>query len=150
VTWVLTRPAGTHPFDAGPRLADEVVLVRSAAALGHAIYWIGPRAGTRTELTLRTDGSIYVRYLPSGVRAGAQGALPTVATYQLRDAYAATQRVGGITRRLKDGGLAVAPSAHARDVYVAFPGGTEQVEVFLPKPGAALAAAARVRPVGAP
>jgi hypothetical protein len=151
VTWVLTRPAGTHPFDAGPRIADEVALVRAAGALGHAIYWTGPG---RTELTLRADGSVYVRYLPRGVPAGAQGALPTVATYQVPDAYAATQRVGGrrgaIVRHLPDGALVVAPSATARDAYVAFPGGTEQVEVFAPGAGAALASAGRVQPVGVP
>jgi hypothetical protein len=154
LTWALTRPAAVHPVNAGPRVADEVELVRAAAASGHAVYWTGPKADARTELTLRSDGSVYVRYLPRGVDAGAQGALPTVATYEVAGAYAATLRLAarrGATRRtLPNGAVAVVPSAAARDVYVAFPGGTEQVEVFSPSAGAALAAAARVRRVGGP
>ena len=151
---MLTRPAAVHPVNAGPRVADEVALVRAAAATGHAVYWTGPEADVHTELTLRSDGSVYVRYLPRGAGAGAQGALPTVATYQVAGAYSATLRLaarrGAIRRTLPNGGVAVVPSASARDVYVAFPGGTEQVEVFAPRAGAALAAARRVRPVGGP
>jgi len=143
-----------HTLPAGPRVADEVELVRAAASIGHAVYWTGPRKNARTELTLRSDGSVYVRYLPRGVPAGAQGALPTVATYRLADAYADTLRLAarrGATRRtLANGAVAVVPSAAARDVYAAFPGGDEQVEVFAPRAGAALAAAPRLRQVGGP
>lgn len=124
--------------------------MRAAASLGHAVYWTGPG---RTELRVRTDGSVYVRYLPRGVPAGVRGALPTVATYELADAYAATSRLAtrrdAVVRHLPDGALVVAPSAGALDAYVAFPGAAQQVEVFAPRPGAALALAARVQPVGA-
>lgn len=150
VTWALTRPASVHPLNAGPRLADVTGLVRVAASLGHAVYWTGRG---RTEVRVRTDGSVYVRYLPRGVQAGASGALPTVATYELAGAYAATAQLatrrGAVVQRRPDGGLVVGPSTGALDAYVAFPGVAQQVEVFAPRPGAALALAARVQPVGA-
>ena len=64
---------------------------------GSPIYWVGPRQGRCTSC--RSAGrQIYVRYLPSGVKAGDAQALLTVATYPVENAYDVTSAISGCGR----------------------------------------------------
>jgi hypothetical protein len=119
-------------------VADLRALVSSS---GYPIYWAGPQAGQAYELSELSDGRIYVRYLPKGVQPGAQEPLPTVGTYPVPDAFAAVQviakRPGATQIRLSNGGIAVTDPAHPTSVYLAYPHGTVEVEVFDPSPARA-------------
>jgi hypothetical protein len=112
-----------------------------AGALGQPIYWVGPRGGGLYELQQLPDGKAYVRYLPSGVEAGASQPLLTVGTYPLVDAYGVTQSharaQGSIPVDPKNGGVGFTSAANATSVYVAFPGSDFQIEVFHPTPARA-------------
>jgi hypothetical protein len=114
-----------------------------AASVGHPVFWVGPKAGYTYELTRTSNGSIYVRYLPPGVKVGVKQPYLTVATYPFAGAYAALQAVA--TQRdstavnVRHHGIAVSSSRDAASVHAAYPGVDYQVEVFDPTPGTATA-----------
>jgi hypothetical protein len=107
------------------------------------IYWAGPREGYLYELKRTQDGSVYIRYLPPGVNAGAPGnSYLIIATYPFKHALEALENAakgGGIS--LAGGGLALVDGKTAKSVHVAFPKVDYQVEVFDPSPKRALAIA---------
>ncbi len=76
----------------GPVAVSEDELVALSDELDHPVYWAGAEPSKTTELTVTADGSVYVRYLPSGAKIGAKAPALTVATYPVADAYAVTQR----------------------------------------------------------
>jgi hypothetical protein len=141
---------GSVPVSASPQdlrsLSNEV---------GHAVYWAGPRSKYTYELTRTKDGSIYVRYLPAGVKTGdSRPEFLTVGTYPhpkaLDTMRKASRRNGAVTRRVKGGGLAVENKARPRSTYLAY--STEPdllLEVYDPSPTRSikLAASGRVVPV---
>jgi hypothetical protein len=104
------------------------------------IYWAGPRQGYLYELKRTQDGSVYVRYLPPGVNAGAPGnKYLIVATYPFKDALEALQNAAkGRGISVAGGGLALVDDRTAKSVHVAFPKVDYQVEVFDPSPKTAL------------
>jgi hypothetical protein len=114
-----------------------------AAGLGHPLYWVGERPGTRFELTRTPTGKVFVRYLPAGVPIGAAHPYLTIATYPFPNALAALRRVartsGGQAFDLPDGGLAVVDAQYPKSIHVAYPGSPYQVEVFDPSPARARA-----------
>jgi len=125
-----------------------------AQAAGHPIYWAGPQAKVKYELTQVTDGRIYIRYLPKGVPIGdRRAAYLIVATYPVPNAYKAVRTAakesGAVTFRTKRGGLAVYNQSAATNVYYAFPGSKYQVEVFDPHPSRArqLVRSGTIRPI---
>src|SRR5437870_1086939 len=99
VAWLVVRdhgsttaPSGPNPTvagsrgSAGPGLGpvgmSRAALVKLQRSVHHPIYWAGPKPGYTYELTQRRDGTIYVRYLPQGVRVGdPRGAFLIVVTY---------------------------------------------------------------------
>ena len=105
-----------------------------ARALGHPVYWLGPRAGTSYELTQTSNGQAYVRYLPQGVQPGASQPYLTVATYPASGALAAIQTLAkqphAVTYQIAGGGLGVQEASSPKSVHVAFPGSDYQIEVF--------------------
>jgi hypothetical protein len=101
--------------------------------LGQPIYWAGSVKGYSYEFSRTSNGAVYVRYLPRGVRAGARGAeFLIVAAYRFPGAYAGLKRVAGSRA-------------------IAGPGGSI---IFVrptdPRPAVAMAVAesGKVRPVG--
>lgn len=138
---------------ARPAIASVAQLRRAAAASGVPIYWIGPRPGTRIELTRAPGGTAFVRYLPPGVRAGSTRRYLTVATYPRPSGFEevrnAAKQAGAKTIRLAGGGIAVYTGDRATNVHVGYPEQPYQVEVFAPAPGvvAQLASRGAVRPV---
>jgi hypothetical protein len=125
-----------------------------AAVVDHPIYWLGPRAHTTYELTQMPDGKVYIRYLPPGVKVGDRsGGYPLVGTYPVEDGYKAVQTAaktsGAHKFKIPRGGLAVVNDAAPNNVYFAYPGTNEQIEVFDPNPTRArrLVARGAVRPI---
>ncbi|HEU0303756.1 MAG TPA: hypothetical protein VFR32_04170 [Gaiellaceae bacterium] len=119
-----------------PRVRSRAELEGFAASVGQPVYWAGPMAGRSYEVERRANGQIFIRYLPAGVEAGAEGGYLTVATYPFEDALAAVEalaREPGADRiELPNGGLAVVDAATPESIHLAFPGSDYQVEVFDP------------------
>jgi hypothetical protein len=135
-----------------PTLVSSAELRGVAATSAIPVYWAGRRAGTRIEVSSRTDGAFFVRYLPRRWQAGDSRAALTVATYPRPDGFAEVQRAAhpeASTLALPGGGLAVYDAAGSTSVHLAYPGHAYQVEVFAPKPGVArrLVASGGVRPL---
>jgi hypothetical protein len=129
---------------AGGASAVSTAGLRSlASGLGHPLYWLGDRRGTRFELTQTATGKVFVRYLPKSVPIGASQPYLTVATYPFPNALAALRRVarttGGVTFALAGGGLAVVDEQYPTSIHLAYPGSPYQVEVFDPSPAEARA-----------
>jgi hypothetical protein len=132
--------------------ADQLRTI--AASRDPVVYWAGPRASRRLELTETPQGRIYVRYLTPHARAGdRRAAFLTVATYPLANAFgalkAAAKRAGAAGFALPRGGVAVYDRTRPTNLYVAYPNGDEQIEVFSPSPAEArrLVQRGRIRPL---
>ena len=117
-------------------------------------YWAGPRNGVTYEFTETADRRVYVRYLPAGVAAGLDDAVPDGRDVPGRERVrasrgAAAHKPGAVA--LDDGGQGVAFYTQARptNVYLAFPRGNVQIELYDPSPQALreLVAAGRIQPV---
>ena len=124
--------AGAGPVAASPRSLNAF-----ATAIGHPIYWLGPKPGNTYELTQTGTGRVYIRYLPSGVRVGVDKPFLTVATYPFPHAFATlkglAKKQGGAIK-LADGGIALVDQAYPKSIHIAYPGSDYQVEVFSPSP----------------
>ena len=110
-----------------------------AGSIDHPIYWAGQRSNTRLELTVSSDGNVFVRYLDPNTPIGSrQVASLTIGTYPVGDGYAATQRVAGRpgsrTARTPDGGLVVTNTNVPTSTYIAYRGSSVQIEVYDPNP----------------
>jgi hypothetical protein len=122
--------------------------------VGHPIYWAGAPQGRATEVTITKEGWVYVRYLPSGARAGDSRELLTVVTYPVPDAYSRLQALakdaGEHVLAVPGGGIGLYSRVRPTNVYVAYPGIASQIEVFDPSPQAAqtLVTAGKISPVG--
>jgi len=129
---VTPASAGT----AEPFATNAGQLRRLAGSLHPApVYWAGWKPGTRYEVTLTKGGTVYVRYLPSGVRAGdPRKGLLTVATYPRAGATAeieaAGERDGAVSFHVPSGGIAVYDRATPENVHLAYPGEAWQIEVY--------------------
>ena len=139
----------------GPVAATPATLRALADEVGHPVYWIGPRPNRTYELTRTSDGRIYIRYLPPGVKVGNRSASYTiVGTYPVPDALEVLQRLatqpGEKSAPAPGGGLAVYSMDAPGNVYVAYPGSDVQIEVFDPsaKRALRLVTSGRVAPVG--
>jgi hypothetical protein len=125
-----------------------------AASLAQPVYWAGPLAGRRYELSRSRTGSVVVRYLPPGTRAGASGRFVAVGTFPFPDAYtteeASTGQPGIRWRRLTDGGLATYQEKEPYIVYLAYRNLDYKIEVYDPFPNEArlLATSGRIRLAG--
>jgi hypothetical protein len=152
-----TESTASEPEAAGaPSLAtDDRELARRAASVGHVVYWAGPIANRRYELTQTRDGRAYVRYLTAGAEAGdVRPQFLTVGTYPVEDAFATTKaaaaRDEALPVRAPAGSVAFTTTARPQSVYLAYEGSDLQIEVFHPAPQQAreLVESGRIRPVG--
>jgi hypothetical protein len=140
---VQTQASHTTPAD----------LRRLSSSLQRPIYWLGRIPGTTLELSRSPDGRVYLRYLPAGVAPGSPRGYLTVASYPLATGFIDTKDAAGdpdtVKIPLPNGAVAFYARARPTNVYVAFPGVPEQVEVFDPSAGRvhALIAADRIEPV---
>ena len=135
----------------GPVAVSESGLSQLAATMGQPVYWAGPVPGNRYELTRTSAGSVYVRYLPKGVKAGAPGAsYLIVATYPYPNAYLALKTVAkGNAVTIPGGGIALVASGYPQSVHFAFPRVAYQGEVYDPSAAKSLevATSGTVQPV---
>jgi hypothetical protein len=126
---------------AAPAMFSPDRLKALARSLGHPLYWAGLQPGTAYEVTQTPDGRVYVRYLPTGTKAGANEALLTVGTYPVRGAFAATlglaKRSDSVQVPVTGGGVAFYAKSAPTSVYLAFPGSDYQIEVYDPSPAQA-------------
>jgi hypothetical protein len=138
---------------AAPEAASVAQLKAAAATLG-PIAWVGPRAGSRYELTWTPAGRTYVRYLTGSAKIGdPRPDFLTVGTYRQAGAYAAVQaaaRQPGAVRVTTPNGIAFYNRSHPTSVYVGLPGAAYQIEVFSPLAGESrrLVESGQVRLVG--
>ena len=149
--FVLTR--GDESPQAGAAAAVSAEALTSFASTHDGpVYWVGPMAARKLELTSNTTGT-FVRYLPLSASIGNSARAVTVGTYPMRNAYAtavgrakATQMT---SREAAGGGFAVWSKARPTSVYLAFPGVPQLVEVYSPDADQArmLALSGRIRPV---
>lgn len=107
-----------------------------SAKLGEPIYWLRALPGRTLELTRSVDGRIDVRYLPGGVAPGSPRAFLAVGTYRVPHAFqttvAASKAPGTVGIPLPNGAVAFYAKTRPTNVYVAFPGVNEQIEVYDP------------------
>ena len=157
VTWLIVR-GGDEDGSSGTaaQIVSRDALTDFAASAGYPVFWAGPRAGLRYELTLADGGRTYVRYLPPDRKAGdPRPDYLSVATYPVSGAYDAVRAVGrrpgAVTFALPGDGIGMYNQARPKSVYVAYRALGVQVEVFDPSAQRALALvkAGGVRPVGA-
>ena len=139
----------------GPVAATPAALRSVSTQDKRPIYWVGPRSGQTYELTRTASGSVYVRYLPPGAKIGNRRADYTiVGTYPKPNALSVLQdlakKPGEKSVSAPGGGIAVYATNAPTNVYVAFPGSDEQIEVFDPsaKRALRLVKTGRVAPVG--
>jgi hypothetical protein len=123
-------------------LATPALLRAASQALGHPIYWVGPRANVTYELTVTKSKLIYVRYLTAGAKVGdPRPDFVTVGTYPKANAYSVLAAARTIknarVQSLGDGQLAVSYANRPGSVYVAHRGSNLMVEVFAPVAGGA-------------
>jgi hypothetical protein len=147
LVWVLAGSGGGKGGStntAQPVAATQAGLEQLATKLKHPIYWAGAKSGYTYELTQTSDGNVYVRYLPKGVKVGDKRAdFLTVGTYPeanpMRSLTNALRRKGTQRFTVPQGGIAVQDGAHPTSVYLAYPNSSLLLEVFEPSPAAARA-----------
>lgn len=141
IAWLALR--NNNSSTAAQATAASVRQIKNlAASVQHPVFWLGPKRGYTYELTQTSDGKIFIRYLPSGTKVGANKPYLTVATYPFAGAYPAIQKQtrlkGAVSVKLAHGGLAVLDSRYPKSVHLAYPGVDYQVEVFDPTRARAL------------
>ena len=128
----------------GPVAVSAEGLSALVADVGHTVYWAGAIAGKHYEFLKRSDGRVYVRYLPKGVAAADPNSdYLIIATYPFPKAYEALEAVAKGSDRVKipDGGIVGVTEGNRTSVHFAFPGVPYQGEIYDPAPGRALAVA---------
>jgi hypothetical protein len=142
VGWLLFAKDGSSPTpstNSGPAIVSQTQLERFAASLDHPLLWAGQKPGYSYELT-SSHGRAWVRYLPTGTKAGdPRASFLVVGTYALPDAFAGLQRVAksptSVSRPIAEGGLLVYDARRPTSVYFSYPGVKYQVEVYAPSSG---------------
>lgn len=138
------KPAAPAVKTGVPTVLSEEQLRAFGKAQAFPVYWAGPQADRRYEVTRTSGGRVYIRYLTPNAEVGTNKPLfLTVGTYPGSNAYGALQEVGrrddATPVKTQSGALVVVPSLTARNVYFAFPQSNFQVEVFDPQKGRAKA-----------
>jgi hypothetical protein len=139
----------------GPVAATMATLRALASSSGQPIYWVGARRGRTYELTRTQNGSVYIRYLPTGAKIGNRSSAYTiVGSYPTPNALKVlkdlSKKPNEQSVSTPGGGIAVWSTSQPTNVYVAFPGSDTEIEVFDPSATKArtLVTTGRVVPVG--
>jgi hypothetical protein len=145
VLWLVLRDGGSHSGSPVPKGAKAVPVslkgLRTLAALGIPIYWVGEQPGVDYELTKTADNRVFISYLPLGVPIGSSKPYLTVGTYPLNNAFAVTSRRaarnGSDPIDIGNDGVAFSSRKAPESVFLAYRGSGVQIEVFDPTPGRA-------------
>ena len=139
--FILHKDAKKHPTSPG-NYKPVTARVLNAAQLqaerphigGQLFYWAGTQRGYSYEFRRTVKGFIYVRYLPSGLHAGATGNFRVVATYPFTEAVNGLQgqayKVGADVKRGRGGSYYFVDPKRPRTVYMAWDNVDAQVELF--------------------
>jgi hypothetical protein len=111
---------------------------------GLVVYWLGPEDGALYTLTSVNDNQNYVRYLPGGEGLNDVGAnFRVVGTYEAKDAFTVTQNdskaPNGVGLISSDGNAIFYNTTRPLSVYVGLKKTDDQIELFNPTAGQALA-----------
>jgi hypothetical protein len=137
----------------GASRASLAELKALAASLGQPLYWIGEKRGMKYEVRRTSGGSVYLRYLPRGVRIGVDEPHVTIGTYPMRNAFLMTKRLSrkpsAVPIEIGSDGVAFYNESRPTNVYVAYRGVDVQIEVYDPSVNRArhLVASELLRPV---
>ncbi|HEY3921715.1 MAG TPA: hypothetical protein VGL76_06325 [Gaiellaceae bacterium] len=103
--------------------------------VNHTIYWAGAQQAMTYELS-QSGGSVYLRYLPRGVKVGTTTPYLTIGSYPVRKAYAVTlglsKKAGAVVVENNGNEIAFYNSTRPTNIYVAFKARNVQVEVYDP------------------
>jgi hypothetical protein len=117
---------------------SESGLMTLAETLRSPMYWLGPRAGVTYEVTQISDGRLYVRYLPQGVKPGSPQAYPFAATFPVANAFKRTSAVayrpGSVRIPLAPNAIAFYSRSDPNNAWIAFQGSKYQIELYDPDP----------------
>jgi hypothetical protein len=154
--WLIVKnddDVGRSADSASANAATLSTLRALPGELGHHVYWAGPRASYKYELT-QVDDNIFIRYLPYGIHVGdPRPDYLTVGTYPRARAYALLEKTSRDrrwqSRRAAGGGIAAWRESRPQSVYLAFPRSAVQIEVYDPSAARArrLATTGAVRPI---
>lgn len=111
---------------------------------GLVVYWLGPEDGALYTLISVNKNQNYVRYLPGGEGLNDVGAnFRVVGTYEAKDAYKMTQNqsttADGVGEVTADGTAIYYNTTRPLSVYLAPKNADDQIELFNPTAGQALA-----------
>lgn len=111
---------------------------------GLVVYWLGPEDGALYSLVSVNQDQNYVRYLPGGAGLNDIGAnFRVVGTYEAKDAFLLTQTeaksANGSGFTNADGNAVYYNTTHPLSVYIGLKDTDDQVELFNPTAGQALA-----------
>jgi hypothetical protein len=127
------------PF--GPEIVRSSDIRKAASTVGHALYWAGEKANQQLEMTIIRNGSVYIRYLPLGAKAGTKKQSFTVVTFSDVNGYSHVQssarQAGAISAADSGGAVVVESSKKSLNAYFAYKNYPIQIEVFTPTPGKA-------------
>ena len=163
IVWLIVRGGGggssttASTTSSRPAVGPTAVSVNDLGSVadkaGHQVYWAGPAASSRYELTQTSSGSVYIRYLPQGVPVGTKALFTLVGSYPVTNAYKVLQ---GLAKKSDStsftapgGGIAVYSHRSPTNVYLAYPGSNVQIEVYDPSPkrARALISSGHIAPV---
>jgi hypothetical protein len=166
IIWLVTRSSGSSappnsptiasttttaetatPF--GPVALDQKGLNSSVRSLKQPVFWIGPKAGRSYGLLRQSNGKVFLRYLPPGVKAGdPRNVFLTVGTYPFENAYAnevALSKQSGWSVLKGTSWFAIYRNAKPTSVYLTSKAFPFQIEVYDPSPALARALVKRDR-----
>lgn len=111
---------------------------------GLTVYWLGPEDGALYTLISVNQHQNYVRYLPGGQGLSDVGAnFRVVGTYEAKDAFAITKNEAstsnGVGLTTSDGNAVYYNTTRPLSVYVGLKNTDDQIELFNPTAGQALA-----------
>lgn len=131
-------PTGAYkPFPAKVFATSAQLAGVKAKIGGETFYYAGPRSGFEYEFRRISNGNAYVRYLPSGSRAGIAGDFLVISTYpgyNLPGLQAQAKAAGAQVKHARGGGFYFVNPKRPRSVYMAWNNVDAQVEVFAPTP----------------
>lgn len=142
----LASPVATataDPITSGQVALTESELISAVKTAGVPVYWFGPSAGAKYAFNNVAEDQNFIRYLPggNGVDDTANN-YRIIGTYQDEKAYETMQKAAGSTDGVSatnpDGSIVFYSKATPLHVYLAFKNLPYQIEIFDPKPGAAL------------
>ena len=152
VAWALSGGSGTEnsstqsPSTSAPEtisltavpasIVTKEELIAATKDLGFPIYWNGEMENTKIELTVLTEGKVFVRYLPTDVVAGTADPYFTVASFYDSGALEKAQSVGAGTGakliNYTGGAVAASSSESDKNVYFAFAGNPVLYDIYSP------------------